>query len=265
MRPLLVAIVVASTITGATEPPWKTTGACLTPGGTLCRTLEYDTTGWVNQGWGIHDVLRFRIHRIEAIADDGTAMIRESRQSYKYYVMPAEIYDRARIIIPPKRQTVEIEHTLKEFQDLRGLWRFNEHWVADTDCASMATRDWIEGGELDNGFRKSGRTVYVAGVPAIEYAREFGDRGRIVSERKALAPSLGCTEVSQIRSERNRMGLRTATLQSMLTSILLGAPRKELFVVPPSYREVRHYLEHDTRPEWPYLPQLSFFQGVSPR
>ena len=58
-------------------------------------------------------------------------MIRESKRSFKFYVFPAEKYDRARIILPAKRQTIEIEHTLKEFQELGGLWWFSEGWTAD--------------------------------------------------------------------------------------------------------------------------------------
>jgi len=115
------------------------------------------------------------------------------RQSFRFYVIPAEKYDRTRIIIPAKRQTFEIEHTLKEFQDLGGLWWFNEGWTAEPDCVSNATRQWIEGGSLDNGFRKTGQTVQVAGLPAVEYVRSFRNQGHVVSERKALAPSLGCT------------------------------------------------------------------------
>ena len=180
---------------------------------------------------------------------------------HRFYVIPAESYDRARIIIPAKRQTLEIEHTLREFQDLGGLWRFNENWTADPDCARKATKQWFEGGEFDNGFRKTGETVHVAGVLAIEYAREFRGQDRAVSDRKVLAPSLGCTEVSLIRSEGSSNGLPTAAHQSRLSSIVLGEPRQALFVVPPSYGEVRYYQEGRSVPEWPYLPLMSFFYG----
>jgi hypothetical protein len=261
LRGLHIGIMLATVAANATEPPWKITGACLTPSGTLCRTLEFDVSGWVNQSWGVQGILRYRIHRIEAVAGDGSAMIRESKQSFRFYLIPAENYDRARIVIPVKRQTLEIEHTLKEFQNLEGLWRFNERWTADPDCVTKATKQWIEGGDLDNGFRKTSQTVHVAGIPAIEYVREFRDRDRVVSERKALAPSLGCIEVSLIRSERSSNGLPTAAHQSRLSSIVLGEPRQELFVVPPSYGEVRYYRERRSVPEWPYLPLMSFFHG----
>ena len=258
-RGLFVGIVLSTVTANAAEPPWKTTGACLTPSGTLCRTLEYDMSGWVNQSWGVHGILRYRVHRVEAAAVDGTAMIRESKQSFRFYLIPAEHYDRARIIIPAKGQTFEIEHTLKEFQDLGGLWSFNEHWTTDSDCVSKATKQWVEGGELDNGFRKTGQKVHVAGILAIEYVREFRDR--VVSERKALAPSLGCTEVSLIRSERSSNGLPTAALQSRLSAIVLGEPRQDLFVIPPSYREVGYYRKDRSVHGWPYLPLMSFFHG----
>jgi hypothetical protein len=237
----------------ATDPPWKTPLACLTPSGTLCRTLEYDASGWVNQSWGIHAVLRYRIHRTEALARDGTALIRESRHSFKFYVIPAEKYDRARVIIPAKRQTFEIEHTLREFQDLGGVRWLNEGWTAESDCFSKATRQWIEGGDMDNGFRKTGQTVHVAGVLAVEYARSYRGRDGSFSERKALAPSLGCTEVSIVRSELNSSGLPTAHLQYQLSSISLGDPPQNLFAVPPDYREVHYSREGRSVPEWPNL------------
>jgi hypothetical protein len=258
LRVLHVVIAVATAVTHATEPPWQTAGVCLTPSGTLCRTLQYDTSGWVNQSWGVHAILRYRVHEIEAVARDGTAMMRTSKQSFRFYLLPGENYDRARIVIPAKHQTFEIEHTQREFQDLGGVWSFNEHWTVDSDCVSKASQDWIEGGQIDNGFRKTGQKVYVAGVQAIEYSREFRDRDRVFSEREALAPSLGCTVVSLIRSERNRNGLPTAGLQARLSSIVLGEPRRDLFDVPPSYREVHYYREHRSAQGWPYLPLLGF-------
>jgi hypothetical protein len=188
-------------------------------------------------------------------------MIRESKRGFRFYVITNENYDRARIVSAAKRHTIEVEHRLKEFQELGGTWWFNEHWSVDSECANRATQQWIEGGHLDNGFRKTGQTVYVAGVQAIEYSREFRDRDRLVSETKALASSLGRTEVLRIRSERSRNGLPTAARQSILSSVVLGQPQKDLFVVPPSYHEVRYYREDRSMPGWPYLPQLSFFHS----
>jgi hypothetical protein len=53
--------------------------------------------------------------------------------------------------------------------------------------------------------------------------------------------------------------LPTASLQYQLSSIVLGEPRADLFVVPSHYREVRYYREGRHAPEWPYLPLMSFF------
>jgi hypothetical protein len=108
----------------AAEPPWKKPGACLTPTGTLCRTLVYETSGWTNRSWGFHAIERYRQRETEAIGSDGNAMIRVSCQGFKYYVVPSGNYDRTRIIPPARQQTFEIEHTLRRSRKLPGLWRF---------------------------------------------------------------------------------------------------------------------------------------------
>src|SRR5206468_1992359 len=94
LRWFVLGIMLAASGKGL-EKPWSKAGACVTPGGSLCRSLEFETTGWVNQSWGFHGILRYRIHRIEAVARDGTAMIREARQGFKYLMVTVENYDGA--------------------------------------------------------------------------------------------------------------------------------------------------------------------------
>ncbi len=230
--------------------------ACIAPDSSPCRTLEYDTSSW-DEGSG----QRYRLHRVEAVAGGGRAMIRESREIFRLYLLAAKVYDRARIILPAQQRTVEVEYTHREFQDLGGLWWFNGRWSGEADCFRRAAVQEIEGAVLANGFQKSGRVVQVAGVAAIEYVRRYQREGRMIAETKALAPALGCTEVSFVRAERNAYGLPVAGFVSELTALAWDEPHRELFEVPGNYREVRYYRERRQVPEWPYLPDLSFSHG----
>ena len=106
----------------AAEPSWRKPGSCVTPTGTLCRTLEYETTGS-----DLYRIERYQLHETEAFGSDGSAMVRVAKQNFRLYFIASQSYDRARIVVPRKRQTFEVERTLKEFQELGGLWRFSEH------------------------------------------------------------------------------------------------------------------------------------------
>ena len=69
---------VLTTLLSGAELLWKTPGACLTPSGTPCRTLLYESSGWANQGWGFFNVARYRGLETEAVSRDGTAMLRST-------------------------------------------------------------------------------------------------------------------------------------------------------------------------------------------
>ena len=141
----------------AAERPWRTQGACLTPSGTLCRTLEYEANAWANRSWGFHAIERYQLHEKEAFGSDGSAMIRLSRQDFRFYLLAIERYNRTRIVLPTKGQTFEVESTLKQFQQLGGTWTFYEHWIDDPDCGKRARleRQLPEVG-TDGPLRKTG-------------------------------------------------------------------------------------------------------------
>src|ERR1700690_1123578 len=87
-----------SVLLGAAGAPWQTPGACLTPTGTLCRTLQYQASGWVNRSWGVHAIERFKTIETEALRSDGATAVRISRQSFRSYVVRSERDDRARMV-----------------------------------------------------------------------------------------------------------------------------------------------------------------------
>lgn len=234
---LSISFVLFGLLAGA-EPPWRTPGACLTPTGTLCRTLVYERSGWSNRSWGVHAVERYRDRLTEAVRGDGSAMLRVSHRSFRFYVVPYESYDRVRIVLPGTQRTFEIEHSLKEFRALGGVWRFSERWTDDPDCAMRAA--WA--GEVG---RRSGNQSVVAGVRAIEYT--YAARHDRMFQRIAFAPSLGCTAVAWSFSERNAAGLPTAEQTLRLVFADLGEPAERLFAIPDWYQVMR--------PEkpWPYI------------
>lgn len=252
-------VVVAFVLLNAVQPPpprnrgrdgppvWRTPGACLTRTGTLCRTLVYETSGWANRSWGFHNIERYNIRETEAVRGDGTAMIRISRQDFRFYFVSAGSYDRTRIVLPTKRQTFEIERTVRAFRQLPGLWRFHESWTDNPECGEQA----MYSGKVR---RKTGIEPVLAGVRAIEYAYESADR-RFV-QRIAFAPSLGCTAVAFSFLERNGAGLPVRAFESKLTSVLLGEPDQKLFEIPADY----HSKPSDKA--WPYV-WMDVFHGNS--
>jgi hypothetical protein len=181
----------------------------------------------------------------EAVGRDGSAMLRLSHRSFKLYFMPDENYDRVRIVLPATVQTFEIEHSLKEFRELGGMWQFSEGWRVDPDCLMTAA----DAGEVG---RKSGAYPMVAGVRAVEYVYSTGG-GRFV-QRMAFAPTLGCTAVEWDYSERSAVGLPLRAHHLRLVSATLGEPDPNLFAIPRQYRPM------DREKPWKYH-SLNIFPG----
>ena len=224
---------------------WEAPGACLTPSGAPCRTLVYESSGWVNRSWGIHAVERYRDEYTEAVQRDGTAMLRMSHRSFRFYVFPTGNYDRARIVFPLQRRTVELEHSLRERREMGGVWWFLERWKDESDCITNAT----SAGQVR---RKSGRTPTVAGIHSVEYIYESTDHH--VVQRIAFAPSLGCTAVEFSLSERSDASLPVSESTLRLTSATLAEPDHALFAIPTVYKLV------SPEKQWPYA-YLNTFPG----
>jgi len=163
-------------------------------------------------------------------------MIRIAHRSFRFYLVRAESCDRTRIVLPAKRRTFVIEHTMKGFRELPGLWRIWESWTGDPDCGMRA----IQAGEAR---RKTGPEPVLAGVRAIQYAYETMDDR--ITQRVAFAPDLGCTAAALSSSERNDAGWPVSAFESKLTSVVLGEPDPRLFEVPADY-----HMEHSDQ-AWP--------------
>lgn len=234
----VLVVVSAYVLLGAAQPSWRAPGACLTPTGTSCRTLEYESSGWTNRGWGFFAIERYSDRETEAVGSDGATMLRIFHRSFRFFVVPSVSYDRTRIVLPAKLQTFEIEHSLKEYRELGGLWQFSEYWTDEPDCSKRAAI----AGEMR---RKTGEEPTLAGVRAVEYVYESADH-RFV-QRISFAPSLGCTAVAFNLSTRNAAGLPTSEDDWRLVSATLGEPDRTLFAVPSGYRVMR------SEKPWPYI------------
>ena len=235
----------ATALLNAAEPSWRTPGACTTPTGTLCRALAYESSGWANRSWGFQNIDRYSDKITEAVRSDGAAMLRISHQGFRYYAFPSDSYDRARIILPVRHQTFDVEHSLKAYREMGGVWFFSEIWTDEADCGRRAT--WA--GEAR---RKTGKEPRVAGIRAVEYVYETLDH-RVV-QRIAFAPSLGCMATEFDVSERNSAGLPTSERHLRLVSATVGQPPQELFSIPGDYRLVR------SGDSWPYV-WMNIFPG----
>jgi hypothetical protein len=244
----VIVLAATAALLNAGEPSWKTQGACVTPTGSLCRTLVYETSGWENRGWGFYAIERYRDRITEAVRSDGAAMLRTSHESFRYFLFPAESYDRTRIVILPKRQTFEIDYSLKEVRNLGGLWQFSEYWTDETDCGKRA----LMAGKM---ARKTGKELMFAGVRAVEYVYESADHRSF--QRIAFAPSLGCTTVRFNRSRRNATGLPFSEYELRLVSASLNEPDLTLFAIPTDYP-----MMNPEKP-WPYIWMDKFPGNIS--
>jgi hypothetical protein len=166
----------------------------------------------------------------EAVRSDGSALLRISHRSFKFYLIPAENYDRSRVILPSAGRTVEVEHSRKEVHDLGGVWRFAEGWTDDADCNGPATI----AGEMR---RRTGEQPVVAGIRGIEYLYETTDH-RVV-QRIVFAPSLGCTAIVFTLSRRNAADVSISEESLKLVSASLGEPDQSLFAIPSDYQVVK--------------------------
>lgn len=195
----------------------------------------YEHIGWANRSWGFHVIDRYIERMTEAVRSDGSALLRVSHRSFKFYLIPAENYDRSRVILPSMDRTVEVERSRKEVHDLGGVWSFAEGWTDEADCNGPATL----AGEMR---RRTGEQRVIAGIRGIEYLYESTDH-RVV-QRIAFAPSLGCTAIAFTLSRRNAVGLSISEDSLKLVSASLGEPDQSLFAIPSDYRVVKSLPYH---------------------
>ena len=235
---LRFALIVVLSLTAAAQPSWQEAGACVTPQGSLCRTLVYESSGWANRSWGFHAVERYTERITEAAGSSGATLLRIVHRSFNYYFIPSESYDRTRIVIPAQRQTLEVDRGRREVRDLGGVWSFAEYWTDDVDCrkrAALAGENW----------RQTGERPIAAGLRAIEYSYESSDHR--VEQRIAFSPEIGCTAVRFSLFRRNAAGLPVSEDRLMLVAATLGEPDPTLFSVPAEFRRV------GVDRSWPYV------------
>jgi len=230
-------LLISATLVATAQPYWRTSGACITPAGTLCRTLVYERSGLINHSWGIHAIERYRDQVTEAVSSNGTALLREVHRSFKFYFLPFESYDRTRIVIPFETRTLEIDRDRQQVREMGGLWRFSEIWTDDPDCAQ---REALASG----GWRRVGERI-VAGLPAVEYASETRDHS--IVRQIALSRALGCTAVLYTISHRSPAGIPIYEQTLKLLSANLAEPDPVLFVPPKGFRVVGFDWS------WPYI------------
>jgi hypothetical protein len=230
LRQAIVFGICAALVAEAADPPWKTVGACLTPQGTLCRTLKLKSTGWENVSWGFHAVRRWSGSAVLAYSRNGPIMEQHTQQNYRNWIVRDTQWDHVQIKFPLEQRTIEIDHSSKEYQVRSGVRGGLPVWDSDdSDCAKMALAFSL------SDLKREGETV-IAGFRSIRYT---GLRSKKEREHLWLAPSLGCTQMMVVTSAHNTFGLPTAYSRSEVVSVRLGEPDKALFAAPKGYRESR--------------------------
>jgi hypothetical protein len=230
LRPILLFGFSGVLLAPAASPPWNVPGACLTPQGTLCRTIRWEYTGWENRSWGFHAIERQNGSNTLAYRRDGAALERHTSRSFKNYVIPLASWDISKIKLPAQHETIEIDHTARSYDTHPGVRGGYPVWDPnDPDCIQNAKAFGLS--DL-----KRADEVVIAGVRSIEYT---GVRSSTSRTTVALAPSLGCTQMRYTYRDYNRFGLPTASTQFDVVSVQVGDPDPALFQVPKDYHEKR--------------------------
>lgn len=226
----LVFLLILALTVPAVGPSLKTDAVCVTPQGTLCRTIRWEASGWANESWGFHAISRWSGSAVMACRADGAIMERYSQRIYRNYFVLDIKYDRGLIRFPVEMRTTEVDHEAEEFSSRSGVPGGFPVWDADNkDCTKTASRF-----ELD-GLEQVGEET-VSGVRSIKFT---GSRSESEYMYLWLAPSLGCTQMRVISKAHNSFGLPTLYSRQEVKSVRLGEPDAELFRPPSSYRRVR--------------------------
>ncbi len=175
----------------AAAQPKIVSSACVTPQGTLCRTVRWEGSGWENRSWGFHAIERWRGNTTLAYRRDGAWFERNARQSFRNYVVPAGSWDLAEIKFPAQNKTIRIDHTAREYEIRSGVRGGFAVWDPhDTDCAKLATAFAL------SELKRLGDVV-IAGIPAIEYTGKLSATRRITV---ALSLPLAATNEETLRA-----------------------------------------------------------------
>jgi hypothetical protein len=230
VRTVLLFSLSTALVISPADQPRSASGTCVTPQGTLCRTIRSEGSGWENRSWGFHAVERWHGSTTLSYRRDGAWLERNARQSFKNYVVPAGSWDLAKIKLPGQNETIEIDHTAREYEIRSGVRGGFAVWDPDdADCAKLAAKFAL------SGLKHIGEVV-IAGVRAIEYTGKRSSTNRIMV---ALAPSLGCAQIRYIERDYNRFGLPTSFHRFEAVSVQIGEPDTTLFRVPSGYRRVK--------------------------
>jgi len=223
--PLILALTLP-----AIDPSSKADTVCVTPQGTLCRTIRWEQSGWENLSWGFHAIWRWSGSTVMACREDGAIMERYSQRNYRNYLVLDSRWDRQFIKLVPEQRTIEVDHYAREYESRERVWGGIPVWDAtDEDCVKMATAFDL------TGLKRVGEET-VAGVRSIKFT---GSRSGSEHMFLWLAPSLGCTQMRVISKAHNSFGLPTLYARLEVKSVRLGEPDAELFRAPSSYRRIR--------------------------
>jgi len=160
---LLAFGLAAAFANGLIDPPWASTGTCLTPQNTVCRTLEWQGSGWENTSWGFHAVRRWTGSTVLAYRRDGAILERNSRREWRNYFIRESDWDIAQVKFPLEHRSIRIDHKAREYYEVPRVPGGSPVWDAeDRDCAKLALRF-----ELSDLKRVAGDDI-IAGIHSIQ-------------------------------------------------------------------------------------------------
>jgi hypothetical protein len=202
----------------------------------LSHPTEYGLSNASLGGFGLgehklglfHAVHRWSGSETLAYRRDGAILERSSRREWRNYITLESDSDTSQIKFPAEHRTIQIDYRAREYSGRAGVRGGLPVWdTDDADCTKSALRLG-----LSDLKRYPGDTI-IAGIRSIEYT---GMRSK--SERTSvwLAPSLGCTQMRVVTTDRNSFGLPTAHSSVEVVSARVGEPDATLFLVPSGYR-----------------------------
>ena len=209
--------------------PDSMSAACRTPHGTLCRTIRFESSGWVNGAWGFHAVGRWRGTAVLSYRMDGGILERYSQRNYRNYFFNDGSWDRSQIRFAHEQQTIDIDHFSREYRVRPVFVGGSPVWHSgDADCSGMAARFLL------TDLRTLGETM-IAGVRSVGF---LGRSRQGAPKEIWLAPSMGCSQMKVLESTFNSLGLPTSHSRIEVVNVEIGDPDPALFQNPLGHTRI---------------------------
>jgi len=202
--------------------------SCRTSIGIPCYTIRATHTQWQALAQDPLKISKVTETNVRAVRRDGSFVAFGEMKEELLFGGLLGAKQGAQLYLAPENAIVKVnrtEHTISRREPL--IWHdlpYRRSADGDSTCQTGIRH-------FGSDFQLNGNST-VAGVPVVKWSRADG------SEDHYLAPSLDCIELKREKIKRNRLWIPIFTSRWEATSVELGEPKPELFVLPTDYKQV---------------------------